>query len=137
MWAGGVFVIIIVMLILTLKHIKRILKNRKLPLIQDISIFCILQEHIIPKEIGRQNSLRVCSLYNSIHLKGKYKDNKKMGGFSVPPHWYIFILFKGVANYRQNDRRCNGSEEISTVTSYFLMTDMQLFQLLEILPMQH
>ncbi len=75
--------------------------------------------HTVPKEIRQSNVLSWYALYTeSIYVDAKDKKNKSVGGFSVPPRWNIFVLFKQPVQYRQMFAVSTGSESLKSAVAF-------------------
>lgn len=78
----------------------------------NVSLFLqFSDEHTIPKEIRQANIFSWYALYTeSIYVDTLDQSNKSIGGFSVPPRWSVFILFKKPVVYRQMLAKCAGAK---------------------------
>ena len=73
----------------------------------------------VPKEIRQTNVLSWYALYTeSIFVDTKDQNKKSVGGFSLPPRWNIFVLFKKPASYRQMLATCVGSESLKCAVAF-------------------
>jgi hypothetical protein len=79
---------------------------------KDASLFLqFTDEHTIPKEIRQTNVLSWYALYTeSIYVNTQNEQKQSLGGFSVPPRWTVFILFKNPITYRQMIAKCAGDK---------------------------
>jgi hypothetical protein len=69
----------------------------------DVSLFLQFSDlQTVPKEVRQTNVLSWYALFTDSIFVNTLDENKKpIGGFSVPPSWSIFVLFKKPASYRQ------------------------------------
>ena len=66
-------------------------------------------DHTVPTEIKQVNVRSWYALFTeSIYVKTLDENQKETGGFSVPPRWSVFLLFKAPATYRQMLAKCVG-----------------------------
>lgn len=86
----------------------------------DVSIFFqFSDDHTIPKEIRQTNVLSWYALYTeSIYVEMTDDNKKPKGGFSVPPRWTIFLLFKKPATFRQMLAVCVGHESLKCAVQF-------------------
>jgi len=86
----------------------------------DVALFLQFTDgHTVPKEIRQTNVLSWYALYTeSIYVDTKDKNNQSVGGFSVPPRWSVFVLFKRPASYRQMLATCLGSESLKCAVAF-------------------
>jgi hypothetical protein len=81
------------------------------PQVVETNLFLqFLDSHSVPVERNPRNISRWYALYTeSIYVDTKDADGKSLGGFSVPPRWTVFMMFKKPPIFRQMVATCRGS----------------------------
>lgn len=79
--------------------------------VHDIALFLqFSDDHTVPVEIRQTNVMSWYALYTesiTVTLTDENKQPKE--GFSVPPRWTVFLVFKDPATYRQMLAKCGGT----------------------------
>ncbi len=66
-------------------------------------------DHTVPTEVRQKNIQSWYAIYTeSIYVDTKNGAGASMGGFSVPPRWTVFLVFKKRTIYRQLLAECRG-----------------------------
>ncbi len=76
-------------------------------------------DQTVPREIRQTNILSWYALYTeSIYVDTLNHEQKPIGGFSVPPRWTVFMLFKKPTIYRQMLAACVGHESLKCAVQF-------------------
>lgn len=86
----------------------------------DINLFLqFSDDHTVPKEVKQTNVLSWYALFTeSIYVDTLDVNKNSIGGFSVPPRWSVFVMFKNPATYRQMLATCNGAESLKCAVQF-------------------